>query len=280
MLQEPRRPAGGARDGDRRGRRRQRDRRGGRLRRAWRQGRRGDGVGLWRGRCGRRQGEGAADGRGRAQGRHAHRRPQFARACQFRHRRDRKLLHHVHGYGPRRGARRDAEPERRALDRAGRIPAPARHRRPPYPRHRQRCRHYRRRTGGRGGRGSGSQAVAALSREHPRDEISGGTRRRRARPRPADHRVEIRPLGSRAPGGAVAHRRTGQRRPRGRCLLRAARHLARAGYARSGRSHRALSQGLEAEGQAARGHQQFGRGLRHDRGRGDRGRHADGETVG
>jgi acyl-CoA synthetase (NDP forming) len=61
----------------------------------------------------------------------------------------------------------DAEPERRAVHGAGRIPAPAWHRRPSHPRHRQRCGHLRRRTRCCRRRGSRGEAAAALSREHP-----------------------------------------------------------------------------------------------------------------
>src|ERR1700736_1014346 len=77
-------------------------------------------------------------------------------------------------------------------------------------------------------------AAVALDRDLPIIALKSGRSeagRQAARRPPPDLRAETRPLGGRPPGGAVSHRRARQRGPRGRCLFRAARHLARAGYA-------------------------------------------------
>lgn len=74
-----------------------------------------------------------------------------------------------------------------------------------------------------------------------------------ARAQTAGDRAEIRPHAGGPDGGHVAHRLTGQRRPRGRCLFRRTRHLAREKHGRSGRHRAAVLARLETQGPPAGG---------------------------
>ena len=159
-LSAPRRPAGSARDGDRRGRRATAP-----SRRSTSAPRRGVKVAVVMasgfGESDPVGGEAAEQRMMRARPRKTGMRivgPNISGPGEFRHRRDRELLDDVHRGAAAGRPGRDRQPERRDERRAVRPAAPARHRRAPHARDRQRCRR-----DGRGARDRGRRRIPTSS---------------------------------------------------------------------------------------------------------------------
>ena len=215
-----------------------------------------------------------------ARQRHAHDRPEHPGARQLRQRRGAELLHHVHRgrAAGRPGGRSSARAARMSVVPYGLLRARGigvRH----VARHRQRLRRHGVRAGFGGRGGPGSEAAAALSRDHPRPGTLAETARiAHARGLPVIALKSGRTAG-RTGGGASrtparSRTRTGWWTPssskHGIWRARDVGELVRA--------RRAVSEGLEAEGAPAGGDQQLRRDLRDGGRRRHRAGHADGEA--